>query len=85
VLDCDAEPARKELEQLRGRFPILLTRSIDVAKKWTRSQARGSERYGLVASSRAMRLKPHAIDVRVPIDPVHWFLDDPSDPRSSEM
>ena len=38
---------------------------------------------GLVASSSAQRLKPHAIDIRVSIDPVHWFLDPPSDTRSS--
>ena len=29
------------------------------------------------------RLKPHAIDVRVNIDPVHWFLSPPRDTRSS--
>jgi hypothetical protein len=45
--------------------------------------ARGTERTGLVASSQAQRLKPHAIDVRVSIDPVHYFLDDPTDTRSS--
>ena len=43
----------------------------------------GSERYGLVASSKANRLKPEAIDVRVNIDPVHWFLNDAADTRSS--
>ena len=46
-------------------------------------RARGSERYGLVASSKAQRLKPHAIDVRVEVDPVHWFLNDKDDTRSS--
>lgn len=30
-----------------------------------------------------MRLKPHAIDVRSPVDPIHWFLDDKEDTRSS--
>ena len=44
---------------------------------------RGSERFGLVASSKAQRLKPHAIDIRVNIDPVHWFLNDKEDTRSS--
>jgi hypothetical protein len=29
---------------------------------------------GLVASSSAQRLKPHAIDIRVNVDPVHCFL-----------
>jgi hypothetical protein len=45
--------------------------------------SRGSERYGLLASSEAQRLKPHAIDVRVVIDPIHWFLSGKEDTRSS--
>jgi DUF2075 family protein len=28
-------------------------------------------------------LKPHAIDVRSPVDPIHWFLDGKEDVRSS--
>lgn len=30
-----------------------------------------------------MRLKPHAIDIRVAVDPVHYFLNDRDDTRSS--
>jgi DUF2075 family protein len=37
----------------------------------------------MVASSKAMRLKPYAIDIRVSVDPVHWFLDERDDTRSS--
>lgn len=54
------------------------------AKAWIRAHARGSERFGLVASSQAQRLKPHAIDVRVNVDPVQWFLNDRHDTRSSD-
>ena len=36
-----------------------------------------------MASSKAQRLKPHAIDVRVDVDPVQWFLNDRDDTRSS--
>jgi hypothetical protein len=46
-------------------------------------QARGSERYGIVVSSQAQRLKPLALDVRVVIDPVQWFLNGKDDTRSS--
>jgi hypothetical protein len=53
------------------------------ARRWIRRQRRGTERAGLVASSSAQRLKPHAIDIRVNIDPVHWFLSPPRDTRSS--
>jgi DUF2075 family protein len=37
----------------------------------------------VVVSSQALRLKPHAIDVRATIDPIHWFLHDKDDVRSS--
>jgi hypothetical protein len=67
LLDCEREDARRMLVQLR-RYPIVLTRNLNRAKEWVRSQARGNERYGLVASSKAQRLKPHAIDVRVNTD-----------------
>jgi len=53
------------------------------AKQWLKGKARGSERYGIVVSSQAERLKPHAIDVKSPMDPIHWFLDDKDDVRSS--
>ena len=82
LLDCEREDARRMLTRLR-RYPIVLTRDLNRAKEWVRSQARGNERYGLVASSKAQRLKPHAIDVRVNIDPVHWFLGEKEDTRSS--
>lgn len=83
LLDVEMESARELLRQVTARYPIVLTRDINTAKHWTRKNARGSERYGLVASSEAQRLKPHAVDVRVDVDPVHWFLNDEKDTRSS--
>ena len=47
-----------------------------------RARAR-QQRYGLVASSQAQRLKPHAIDVRENVDPIHYFLNHRDDTRSS--
>lgn len=85
LLDCERREAEDHLRKLAVRFPTAITRDMSRAKEWIRSHARGSERYGLVASSKAMRLKPHAIDVRVSIDPVHWFLAEQSDPRSSSF
>ena len=61
----------------------MITRDLSKAKKWLKGKARGSERYGIVVSSQAERLKPHAIDVKSPMDPVHWFLDEKDDVRSS--
>lgn len=83
VLDLEHEAAKKTLEEFSSRFPIRITRDLDKAKQWLRDQARGSERYGIVVSSEAERLKPHAIDVRVKTDPVKWFLDGKQDTRSS--
>jgi hypothetical protein len=83
LLDIDKHAARDAFAKLSQRYPIVLTRNLDAAKDWIRSKARGSERYGLVASSKAQRLKPHAIDIRVDVDPIHYFLDGKEDTRSS--
>lgn len=83
ILDCDGVKARDILKPMSSRYPIALTRNLDIAKQWIRKHARGSERYGLVASSGAQRLKPHAIDIRVKTNPIHWFLNDSDDTRSS--
>ena len=83
LLDCEKKKARDSFQEITAKYPIVLTRDINRAKKWIRTNARGSERYGLIASSRAQRLKPHAIDVRVKSNPVHWFLNDRDDTRSS--
>jgi hypothetical protein len=83
VLDREPSVARQTLAQLQDKYPIVLTRDVPTAKAWLRSQARGSERYGIVVSSQAQRLKPYAMDVKTPMDPVHWFLDGKDDVRSS--
>ena len=83
LLDLDADSARGELPKILDRYPIFITRELPKAKAWLKRQARGTERYGIVVSSQAQRLKPHAIDVRSPMDPIHWFLDGKQDVRSS--
>jgi hypothetical protein len=83
LLDCEKEEARQAFVQLAHRYPIALTRDLRQAKQWVRNRARGTERYGLVASSKAQRLKPDAIDIRVDVNPVHWFLNGKEDTRSS--
>ncbi len=83
LLDGEIDAAQRLLQAFESRYPIRITRDLAQARAWVRANARGSERYGLVASSQAMRLKPHAIDVRVSIDPVHYFLAAADDTRSS--
>lgn len=83
LLELEIDGAREALAEVLPNFPIHLTRNLDQAKDWLRHQARGNERYGIVVSSLAQRLKPHAIDVRVKVDPVRWFLEGKSNVRSS--
>jgi len=83
ILDLDEENARNTLQELKDKYPIVITRNLTRAKQWLKAKARGTERYGIVVSSQAQRLKPYAIDVKSPIDPIHWFLDDKEDVRSS--
>jgi len=83
VLDLEVDAAKGDLAEFRRKYPILLTRDLEKAKAWLREKARGTERYGLVVSSNAQRLKPLAIDVKSPMDPVKWFLEGKADVRSS--
>lgn len=83
ILDLKPRDAKETFEKLKDQYPIALTRNLSSAKKWLKEQARGTERYGIVVSSQAERLKPYAIDVRSEMDPVHWFLDGKEDVRSS--
>ena len=82
LLDLDIEGARRTLRKI-NKYPIVITRNLVEAKKWLKKQARGSERYGIVVSSQAERLKPHAIFVKSPMNPIHWFLNGKDDVRSS--
>lgn len=82
LLALQPEEAAATLLDL-GSYPIVLTRSLDTAKQWLRGHTRGSERMGLLASSKADRLKAISINVRYQPDFVHWFLEDDNDVRSS--
>ena len=83
LLDLDTKDARNTLSKVNNKYPIVVTRDVTKAKRWLKEQARGSERYGILVSSQAERLKPYAIDVKSPIDHIHWFLDGKEDVRSS--
>ena len=83
ILDLNIHAAASTYRNIAEQYPMYLTRDIVRATDWLRTRARGSERFGLIASSEAQRLKPHAIDVRTKVNPVHWFLHDKSDVRSS--
>jgi hypothetical protein len=86
VLEGNAPAAAGLAEQL-GPYPIVLTRSLDAARQWLRSNGRGKRRFGLVASSGSRRLRAdglgqilHAGDGH---EIAHWYLQPPGDIRSS--
>jgi hypothetical protein len=82
LLERDIEHAHSLLASLQ-KYPIVITRSKNKAKQWLKEHARGTERYGIVASSAGERLRPEDIVVRLQANVVHWFLDKVDDIRSS--
>lgn len=83
LLDQNICEAKNTLQRVKEKYPIVLTRDLSKAKKWLKQQARGTERFGIVVSSQAERLKPHAIFVKSEMNPVNWFLNGKDDTRSS--
>lgn len=83
MLDGDASGAQHSLAAMGGRYPIVVSRDLARVRSWLRNMARGSERFGLVASSGGYRLRPEGIHVKAKIDPATWFLNDMLDVRSS--
>ena len=82
LLDMD-EQAKSLWKEIQSNYPIVLTRDLQKAKAWVKAQAKGSERYGLVASSGARRLKALGVHVKNEIDVANWFLNPKYDVRSS--
>lgn len=83
VIAGDREAAQQVRPYL-DQYPLLVTRDLDRARAWLRTQRRGSERAGLLASSNGARLKPHGVFVKAKIEPPKWFLATPDDVRSSD-
>jgi len=83
LLNIKKERAKEIYHRIKDDYPIVLTRNLEVAKKWLRDNAKGSERIGLITSSGARRLRPVGIDVKNDISAPNWFLNDKMDIRSS--
>jgi len=83
ILEGNSSVANKIISEIAVDFPIYLTRSISQAKSWLREKARGSEKIGVIASSKGKRLRPLGIDVKNEIFAPCWFLNPPDDVRSS--
>ena len=85
LLDNNPQKAKEIYDQISEKYPILITRDFEKAKKWVRGQVRGSQRCGVLACSSAQRLKPEGIYVPTEIDVKNWFLAPSDDLRSSNM
>lgn len=83
LLDIDTGSARTLYERIKDKYPVYITRDLNTAKEWVRSKGLGSTRYGLLASSGALRLKPEGIFVKNEISVANWFLNGKDDVRSS--
>ena len=87
LMDEAESPDRELAKTLIGDFdrdyPIRITRNIETAKKWVRTMARGTERYGIIAHHNSHRLRPYGICIDPKLDVSKWFLDDSDSVYSS--
>ena len=83
ILDNNIILAKEHYLAISKKYPFVITRNIESAKKWIKTKARGTERYGIIASSGGIRLKPLGFNVKASINPVNWFLNSKKDVRSS--
>lgn len=80
------EPEAAELyKEIKDKYPIVLTRDMQKAKRWLHEKVRGTERTGVLVTKEAARFKPLGIQILPTGDDgaVHWFLEDKADVRSS--
>ena len=79
------EIAKDIYEEIKDKYPIVLTRDMAKAREWLHSKVRGTERTGLLVTKESARYKPLAVHILPSGDEnaVHWFLEDKIDTRSS--
>jgi hypothetical protein len=83
LLDNNPQSARELYKEIRKDYPIFLTRDLNIAKAWIKEKARGTERYGMMASSGAKRLRKYGVWVQNKVEAEKWFLNSKNDIRSS--
>lgn len=84
LLTLDKEAANI-YDEIKEKYPILLTRDMKKAKEWLHEKVRGTERTGVLVTKEAARYKPLGIHILESGDTnaIHWFLEDKADTRSS--
>lgn len=83
LIDLNLKKSKLLYQELRENYPIVVTRNLKKSKKFIKDNSKGSERFGIIASSGARRLRAHGIDVKNEISPSNWFLNCKDDIRSS--
>jgi DUF2075 family protein len=71
--------------EIKDKYPIVLTRDMEKARRWLHEKVRGTERTGVLITKESARYKPlgiHVLQSDVE-NAVHWFLEDKEDTRSS--
>lgn len=71
--------------EIKDKYPIVLTRDMEKAKRWLHEKVRGTERTGVLITKESARYKPLGVHVLQSDDEnaIHWFLEDKEDTRSS--
>lgn len=82
LLDNEKEIAQNLYMEIKKVYPICMTRNLNTAKNWVKNKANNG-RYGIIASSKAKRLRADGIWVECKCTPENWFLNDSKDIKSS--
>ncbi len=84
LLTVDAN-AKNIYQAIKEKYPIVITRDMNKAKRWLHERANGSIKTGVLVTKEAARFKPLGIHILQSGDEnaVHWFLEDKIDTRSS--
>lgn len=71
--------------EIKEKYPIVLTRDMEKARRWLHDKVRGTEKTGVLITKESARYKPLGVHVLESGDAnaVHWFLEDKEDTRSS--
>lgn len=94
LLDGEHDKAKKLYTEFKDKFPIILTRDIDVAKNWLREKKKESiengesNKIGILMSSKAFRLRPLGYEIKKVGEYKNvskWFLRDKDDVESSDF
>ena len=83
LLNNEKEEATVIYQEIKNFYPIYMTRDLNTAKEWVIKQTGDKCRYGIVASSKAKRLRSEGIWVECKCTPEKWFLEGKDDIKSS--